>query len=127
MLPQDPPEPAKKSTPPPPLLPPTLVEKHSTPKTKKTQTGASMAALMAQFQQSCSHNVAPIKNTQTNITPIKNTPSKVEPMPGKKILTPDHTMELPVKKHQTSSPSSEQESETDHGGDGRSKQKKKKK
>ena len=59
-------------------------------------------------------------------TPVKSTPSKDDSMPSKKVLTPHHTIELPVKKQQNSSPSSKRESETDHRKDGKSKQKKKK-
>ena len=48
-------------------------------------------------------------------------------MPSKKILTPDKSTELPVKKQRTGSPSSDQESETDHGRADKSKKKKKRK
>ena len=91
---------------------------------------------MEQFQQSCSHNVSPIntpvkntpvKNTPVKDTPVKNSPVKGDPMPGKKVLTPDQTVEPPVKKQCIGSPSSEWESETDQGKDGKNKQEKKKK
>ena len=48
-------------------------------------------------------------------------------MPSKKLLMPDKLTEPPIKKQRTSSPSSEQESETDHDMVGKSKKKKKKK
>ena len=48
-------------------------------------------------------------------------------MPTKKMLMPDNTAELPVKKQCTSSPSSEWESETKNGNAEKKKKKKKKK
>ena len=106
-LPQYPPTSPRATTPPPPPQLPTPAEKkHSTPKVKKTQPGSAIATLMEQFQQSQSHNASPIKNTPVKNTPIKNTPVKGDLMPSKKVLTPDHTVELPVKKQCTGSPSS---------------------
>ena len=60
-------------------------------------------------------------------TPKKDTPKKGEQTPGKKILMPDKSTELPVKKQRTGSPSSNQGSETDHGKTDKSKKKKKRK
>ena len=60
-------------------------------------------------------------------TPVKDMPVKGDLVPSKKVLTPDQTVEPPVKKQHTGSPSSKQESETDHGKGGKNKQKKKKK
>ena len=134
---QDPPTPPRSITPlPPPPLPTPVEKKHSTPKVKKTQPGSMMATLMEQFQQSHSHNASsiktpvkntPVKNMPVKDTPVKDTPVKGDLTPSKKVLTPDQTVELPVKKQHTSSPSSEQESKTDHGKGSKNKQKKKKK
>ena len=60
-------------------------------------------------------------------TPKKDTPKKGEQIPGKKILTSDKSTELPIKKQQTGSPSSDQGSETNHGKTDKSKKKKKRK
>ena len=60
-------------------------------------------------------------------TPKKDTPKKGEQMPAKKLLTPDRPTELPIKKQQTSSPSSDRRSETDHDRAEKSKKKKKRK
>ena len=134
---QDPPTDPRLITPLPPPPPPTPVEqKHSTPKIKKTQLGSMMAALMEQFQQSHSCNASPLKMPVKN-TPMKNTPAKAAPVknmpvkgdlaPSKKVLTPDQTIEPPIKKQHTGSPSSEWESEIDHRKGSKNKQKKKKK
>ena len=40
-------------------------------------------------------------------TPKKDTPKKGEQMPSKKILMTDKSAELPIKKQQTGSPSSD--------------------
>ena len=138
---QDLPTPPKSITPLPPPLPTPVEKKHSTPIVKKIQLGSAMAAMMEQFQQSCLHNVSPMKtlvknppvkntpakNTPFKDMPIKDTPAKGDPVPSKKVLTPDWSVEPPVKKQHTSSPSSEWESETDHGKGSKNKQKKKKK
>ena len=100
-LPQDPPEPPQADTPP----PPSLAMKHSTPKAQNMHPSGLMTSLLAQFQQSHLCNASP-KNTPSKTTPIKNTPKKGEPMPSKKLLTPDKTVERPIKKQQTGSPSS---------------------
>ena len=68
-----------------------------------------MASLLAQFQQSQqsqSQDMSP-KNMPSKNTPIKDTPKKGEQMPSKKLLMPDKTAELPIKKQQTGSLSSE--------------------
>ena len=85
-----------------------------------------MASLLAQFQQSCSC-IASLENTSSKAMPIKNTPKKGESMPSKKLLTPDKTAELLIKKQHTGSPSCERESETDIDRAGKHKEKKKKK
>ena len=58
--------------------------------------------------------------------PVKDTPRKGEQMPAKRLLMPDKSAEPPIKKQQTGSPSSEQESKTDHDRAEKSKKKKKK-
>ena len=63
----------------------------------------------------------------TKNTPVKDTPKKGEQMLAKKLLMPDKSTELPVKKQQTSSPSSDRGSETDHDRVEKSKKKKKRK
>ena len=68
-----------------------------------------------------------MKDTPKKDTPKKDTPKKGEQTPGKKILTPDKSTELPVKKQRTSSPSSDRGSETDHGKTDKNKKKKKRK
>ena len=60
-------------------------------------------------------------------TPKKDTPKKGEQMQAKKLLTPDKSTELPIKKQWTGSPSSDQWSETDHDKADKSKKKKKRK
>ena len=67
----------------------------------------------------------PVKDTPKKDTPRKDAPKKGEQMPSKKILTPDKSAELLVKKQWTGSPSSDQGSETDHGETDKSKKKKK--
>ena len=57
---------------------------------------------------------------------MKDTPKKGEQTPSKKILMPDKSAELPIKKQWTSSPSSDRGSETDHGKTDKSKKRKKK-
>ena len=69
----------------------------------------------------------PSKNTLVKDTPKKDTPKKGEQTPAKKLLTPDKSAELPVKKQQTGSPSSDRGSETDHNRAEKSKKKKKRK
>ena len=69
----------------------------------------------------------PVKNMPVKDTPVKDMPVKGDPVPSKKVLTPDQTAEPPVKKQHTGCPSSERESETDHGKGSKYKQKKKKK
>ena len=135
VLPLDPP---RGDTPPPPP-PPSPVKKHNTPKGQNTHPSGSVASLLAQFQQSQhsrSWNASP-KSTQTKDTPEKDvptkdtpkkdTPKKGEQTPAKKLLMPDKSTELPVKKQQTSSPSSDQGSITDHDKADKSKKKKKRK
>ena len=58
-------------------------------------------------------------------TPKKDTAKKDEQMPAKKLLTPDKSTELPVKKQQTGSPSSDKGRKTDHGKTDKSKKRKK--
>ena len=123
VLPQDPPKP------PPPPPPPSLAKKHSTPKSQNTHPSSSVASLLAQFQQSQqsqSRDASP-KNTPSKNTPVKDTPREGKQMLAKKLLMPDKSAELPIKKQWTGSPSSERESETDHNGAEKSKKKKKKK
>ena len=125
VFPQDPPQ---EDTPPPPPLP-SLAKKHNTPKGQNTHPGSSAASLLAQFQQSQLGQLrdASPKNTLSKNTPVKDTPKKGEQTPSKKLLTPDKSAELPIKKQWTGSPSSDQESETDHDRAEKSKKKKKKK
>ena len=93
-----------------------------------------MASLLAQIQQSQhsrSQNLSP-KNTLTKNTPVKDVPVKDSPKKGeqtlaKKLLTPDKSAELPIKKQQTSFPSSNRGSESDHDRAKKSKKKKKRK
>ena len=125
VFPQDPPW---GDTPPPPP-PPSPAKKHNTPKGQNTHPSSSVASLLAQFQQSQqsrSWNASP-KNTQTKNTLVKDTPKKGEQMPAKKLLMPDKSTELPVKKQWTSSSSSDQGSKTDHKRAEKSKKKKRKK
>ena len=84
-----------------------------------------MATLMVQFKQSCSRGPSP-KNTPTKDTPTKDK-GRGRLTPTKKMLTPDNTVEPPVKKQHTGSPSSEWESETKNGKAEKKKKKKKKK
>ena len=58
---------------------------------------------------------------------MKDTPKKGEQTLAKKLLTPDKSAELPIKKQQTGSPSSDRGSETDHDRAEKSKKKKKRK
>ena len=58
---------------------------------------------------------------------MKDTPKKGEQMPAKKLLMPDKSAELPIKKQWTGSPSSDRGSETDHNREEKSKKKKKRK
>ena len=60
-------------------------------------------------------------------TPKKDTAKKGEQTLGKKILMPDKSPELPIKKQWTGSPSSDRGSETNHGKTDKSKKKKKRK
>ena len=110
MFPQDPP----RGDAPPPPPPPSPVKKHNTPKSQNAHPGGSVASLLAQFQQSQhsrSWNVSPkstpTKDTLVKDVPTKDTPKKGEQMPAKKLLMPDKSTEPPVKKQQTSSPSSD--------------------
>ena len=105
LLPEDPSAPPQPVTPP-PLPPPSLAQKHSTSKTRHAHSGGSMATLMAQFEQSHSRGLSP-KNTPTKDTPIKDK-GRGRMMPTKKMLMPNNTVEPPVKKQHTGSPSSEQ-------------------
>ena len=57
--------------------------------------------------------------------PVKDTPRKGEQMPAKRLLMPDKSAEPPIKKQQTGSPSSEQESKTDHDRAGEEQEKEK--
>ena len=66
----------------------------------------------------------PIKDTPVKDMPVKDMPAKGDPVPSKKVLTPDQSIEPPIKKQCTSSPSSERESETNHGKGSKNKQKK---
>ena len=68
-----------------------------------------------------------MKDTPKKDTPKKDTPKKGEQTPSNKILTPDKSAELPVKKQWTGSPSSDQGSETDRGRADKSTKKKKRK
>ena len=105
VLSQNPPVPPRAVTPPPPPPPPSPVQKHSTLKIGHMPSGGMMAALMAQFEQSRSHGSSP-KNTPSKNTQVKDR-GRGELMPTKKTLTPDGTVEPPIKKQSTSSPSSE--------------------
>ena len=123
VFPQDPP---REDTPPPPP-PPSLAKKHSSPKGQNPHPSGSVASLLAQFQQSQhsrSRDVSP-KNTPSKNTLVKDTPKKGEQTSAKKLLTPDKSTEPPIKKQQTSSPSSDRESKTDHDRAEKSKKKKK--
>ena len=111
-LPQDPPQ---GDTPPPPT-PPSLARTHNTPKGQNTHPSGLVASLLAQFQQSQSRNASPkgtpakgtpVKDIPVKDTPKKDTPKKGEQMPSKKILMPDKSTELPIKKQWTGSPSSD--------------------
>ena len=123
----------------PPTPPPSLAKKHNTPKGQNAHPSGSVASLLAQFQQSQhsrSQNASP-KNMPTKDTPVKDipardtpkkdTPKKGEQTPAKKLLTPDKSTELPIKKQWTGSPSSDRGSETDHDKADKSKKKKKRK
>ena len=123
MLPILPQDPSWEDTPPPSPLP-SLVRKHNT-KGQNTHPGSLVASLLAQFQQSQSQDTTP-KNMPSKNTPVKDTPNKGEQMPGKKLLMPDKSAKLPIKKQWTGFPSSEQESETNHNKVEKSKKKKKK-
>ena len=125
ILPQNPPQEDTS----PPLPPPSPARKHSTPKGQNTHPGGSVASLLAQFQQSQQSQLrdASPKNGLSKNTPMKDTPKKGEQMLAKKLLMPDMSAELPIKKQQTGSPSSERESKTDHNTAENSKKKKKKK
>ena len=59
--------------------------------------------------------------------PNKDTPKKGEQTPSKKLLMPDKTAEVPIKKQWTGSPSSKQGSKTDNNREGKHKEKKNKK
>ena len=143
---QDLPSPARSVTTLLPPLPTPVEKKHYTPEVKKTQPGSAMAAMMEQFQQSHLRNASPMKTPVKNPpvknmpakntpiedmpvkdTPVKDMPAKGDLAPSKKVLTPDQSVEPPIKKQCTGSPSSEWESETDHRKGGKNKQKKKKK
>ena len=135
VLPQDPPW---GDTPPPPPLP-SPAKTHNTPKGQNTHPSGLVASLLAQFQQSQQSQLrnASLKGTPTKGTPVKDvpvkdtskkdTPKEGEQMPAKKLLMPDKSTELPVKKQWTSSPSSDRGSETNHGKTDKSKKKKKRK
>ena len=69
----------------------------------------------------------PTKDTPKKDTPKKDIPKKGEQMPAKKLLMPDKSTELPVKKQWTGSPRSDRGSKTDHGKADKSKKKKKRK
>ena len=58
---------------------------------------------------------------------MKDTPKKGEQTPAKKLLTPDKSTELPMKKQWTGSPSSDQGSKTDQDRAEKNKKKRKKK
>ena len=123
-----------------PSLPlPSPVKKHNIPKGQNAHPSGSVASLLALFQQSQhspSLNASP-KNTLTKDTPVKDipakdtskkdTPKKSEQTPAKKLLMPDKSSELPIKKQWTGSPSSDRGSETDHGKADKSKKKKERK
>ena len=138
MLPTPPWDPPQGDTLPPPPLP-SPVRTHNTPKGQNAHPSSSVASLLAQFQQSQqsqSRNVSPkgtltkgtlVKDVSMKDTPKKDTPKKGEQTPGKKVLMPDKSTEPPIKKQQTSSPSSDRGSETDHGKTDKSKKKKKRK
>ena len=113
-------------TTPPPL--PSLAKKHSTPKSQKTHPSGLVASLLAHFQQSqqsWTWDVSP-RNMPSKNMPVKDTPKKSKQTPAKKLLTPDKSAELTIKKQQTGSPSSEWETETDHDGVEKSKKRRKK-
>ena len=68
-----------------------------------------------------------VKDVPTKDTPKKDTPKKGEQMPAKKLLMPDKSTELPIKKQWTGSSSSDRGSKTDHNKADKSKKKKKRK
>ena len=137
---------SKDLGPPPPTLAP--VKEPHTPKGRDACMSGSMAALMVQFQQchnSRSREVTPhgmpekvlpmapmAFGTQGKVatpreTPTKETPQKSKQTPSKKGLMLDTTPEPPVKKQRTSSPSSDQGNDSEHGDASENKKKKKKK
>ena len=115
VLPQDP---SRGDTLPPPPLP-SPAKKHNTPKGQNAHPSSSVASLLAQFQQSQhsqSWNASPksmptkdtpVKDVPVKDTPKKDTPQKGEQMVAKKLLMPDKSTELPIKKQWTGSPSSD--------------------
>ena len=137
---------SKDLGPPPPPLP--LAKEPHIPKGRDACMSGLMAALMAQFQQrhdSQSREVTPhgtpekvppmmpaVFSTPGKVatpreTPTKETPRKSEQTPSKKGLTPDTTPEPPIKKQQTSSPSSDWGNDSEHGDASENKRKKKEK